>query len=166
MSLSSLPSLSVRDRVRLFALSALALPISLLGVLALAGILLALPGGFDAILKALPHVLTLLAETSGGQDLLVLFSAAISGILFVLGVGRHARVIRARLAALIAGAISPWVVLGVAQFEGHLWPSFRETSGPLDAPLMTMPLLVCALLAPWLVGRAARAGAQANTAPQ
>lgn len=166
MSLSSVPLLSVRDRVQLFALSALALLISFLGALTLAVALVALPWGFATVLKTLPHVFTLVADTSGGQELFVLLWAAISGALFFLGVGPHAWIARARLAALIAGAISPWVLLGFAQFEVHLWPSLRETSGPLDRPLMTLPLLVCALLTPWLAGRAARPSAQTRTAPQ
>jgi hypothetical protein len=166
VSLSFVPFLSVRDRIQLFALSATALLISFLGLLALAEIVVVLPLGFDAALKALPHLFTLAVETSGGQDLFVFFWAAISGVLFVIGVGRHAWMIRARLVAVVAGAISPWVVLGFAQFEGHLWPSFRETRGPLDRPLMTLPLSVFALLTPWLAGRAARPSGQADTAPQ
>lgn len=166
-SLSSVPCLSARDRAQLLALPTLALLISFLGLLALAGALMALPWGFDAILKTLPHLFTLLAQTSSrGQDLFVLYWAAISGVLFVCGVGRHAWMNRARLAALIAGAISPRVVLGFAQLEGHFWPSFRETSGALDRPLTTLPLLMCALLMPWLIGRAARADTQARTAAQ
>lgn len=53
MSLSSVPFLSVRDRIQLFALSATALLISFLGLLALAEIVVVLPLGFDAALKAL-----------------------------------------------------------------------------------------------------------------
>lgn len=166
VSLSSVPFLSVRDLIQLFTLSALALLISVLGELVLAVVLMTLPWGFAAVLKALPFVFALVAKTSTGQDMVVLLWAAISGALFVFGVGRHAWMMRARLEALIAGAISPWVLLSLAQFEGHLWPSFRETSGPLDRPLLTLPALVCALLTPWLAGRAARAGAQANTALQ
>lgn len=166
VSLSSVPFLSVLDLIQLFTLSALALLISVLGELVLAVVLTMLSLGFAAVLKALPFAFALVAKTSAGQDLVVFLWTAISGALFVFGVGRHAWKIRARRVALIAGAISPWVVLGLAQLEGHLWPSFRETSGPLDRPLMTLPLLVVALLTPWLAGRAARAGAQASTAPQ
>lgn len=166
MSFSTVTSLSIRDRFQLFGLSALALLISVLGELLLAVVLMTHPAGFTAALKALPHVFTLVAHGSAGQDLFVLLWAAISGILFVFGIGRHAWMMRARIVALIAGAISPWLVLGLGQIEGHFWPSFRETRGPLDRPLMTLPLLICALLTPWLAGRAARAGAQANMAPQ
>ena len=166
VSPSSVPFPSICDLIQLFALSALALLISVLGALVLAVVLMMLPLGFAAVRKALPFAFALVARTSAGQDLVVFLWAAISGALFVFGVGRHALKIRARRVALIAGAISPWVVLGLARLEGHLWPSFRETSGPLDRPLMTLPLLVCALLTPWLAGRAARAGAQASAAPQ
>lgn len=90
-SLSSVPCLSARDRAQLFALSTLALLISFLGSLTLAGALMALPWGFDAILKTLPHPFTLLAQTSSrGRDLFVLFWAAISGVLFVFGLAGRA----------------------------------------------------------------------------
>lgn len=147
-----IPLLSVRDRVQLFALFAFALLVSFFGQLALTAVLTALPLGM--------FVVTLI-RTSAGQDLLVLLWAALSGAVFIFGAGRLAWMRRARLVALIAGAISPWVLLGLAQLEGHFWPSFRETSGPLDRPLMTLPLLVCALLTPWVAGCAARAGAHA-----
>lgn len=166
VSLSSVSFLSVRDLIQLFTLSAVALLISVLGELVLAVVLMMLPLGFAAVLKALPFAFVLVAKTSAGQDLVVLLWAAAAGAFFVFGVGRHAWKIRARRVALIAGAISPWVVLGLARLEGHLWPSLRETSGPLDSPLMTLTLLVFALLTPWLAGRAARAGAQTSTAPQ
>lgn len=145
-----MPFLSVRDRVQLFALFAFALLVSFFGQLLLAAALTALPLGMFVIA---------LMRTSAGQDLVVLLWAALSGALFLYGAGRLAWMRWARLVALIAGISSPWVVLGLAQFEGHFWPSFRETSGPLDRPLMTLPLLVCALFTPWLAGRAARAGA-------
>ena len=166
MSFSTLPRLSNPDRFQLFALSALALLISVLGELLLAVVLMTLPWGFTAVLKALPSGFTLVAHGSAGQYLFVLIWAAVSGILYVAGIGRNAWMTRARSVAVIAGAISPWVVLGRAQIEGHLWPSFRDTRGPLDRPLMTLPLLICALLVPWLAGYAARAGAQANMASQ
>ena len=120
VSLSSVPLLSIRDLIQLFALSALALLISVLGEVVLAVVLMMLPLGFAAVLKVLPFAFALVAKTSAGQDLVVFLWAAISGALFVFGVGRHAWKIRARRVALIAGAISPWVVLGVAQLEGHL----------------------------------------------
>ena len=145
--------LSVRDRIELFAVSALALLVSFLGQLVLAGALTAVP---------LRILMIALLNTSVAQDFVVLLWAALSGVLFLLGAGRLAWVRRARLIALIAGAISPWVLLGLAHIEGYFWPAFRETSGPLDRPLMTLPLLFCALLTPWLAGRAARAGAQAK----
>ena len=144
----SVPLPSVYDRAQLFLLSALALLVSVLGQLALAAILTAMPPGV---------FLVTLVRTSGLQDLVVLLWAAVSGVMFLLGVGRLVSMSRARLAALIGGAIGPWVILGLAQVEGHFWPSLRDTSGPLDRPLMTLPMLVCALLAPWLAGRAARA---------
>lgn len=84
----------------------------------------------------------------------------------IVGVGRHAWIRRARILAFIAGAISPWLTLSIGRIESHFWPSFRETSGPLDAPLMSLPRLGCALLAPWLAGRAARAHAPVKMAPQ
>jgi hypothetical protein len=149
----SVPFLSVWDLAQLFALVALALLASLLGRLVLGAVLTELPLG---------AFLITLVRTSAVQNLVVLFWAGTSGILFLFGAGRLARMRRARLLALVAGMISPWVLLGVGQLEGHLWPSFRETSGPLDRPLMTLPLLLCALLTPWLAGRAARAGAQVN----
>jgi hypothetical protein len=106
VSLSFVPFLSVRDRIQLFALSATALLISFLGLLALAEIVVVLPLGFDAALKALPHLFTLAVETSGGQDLFVFFWAAISGVLFVIGVGRHAWMIRARLRAVRGSSLA------------------------------------------------------------
>jgi hypothetical protein len=166
VSRPSVPFLSVRDRSQLWALSALALLISVLVELVLAVSLMVLPWGFSAFLEALLHFFTLAAETSAGQDLVVLLWAAISGVLFVVRVGRHASMKRARIVALIAGAISPWAMRGLGRIEGHLWPALRETRGPLDRPLMTLLLLVCALVTPWLASRAARVDAQANTAPQ
>lgn len=166
MPQSTVKSLSIHDRFQLFALSALALLIGCLSALLLSVVLMMLPWGFTAVLKALPFAFTLIAHSSAGQDLFVLLWAAISGALFVYGIGRHAWILRARIVALLAGAISPWLVLGLGHIEGHLWPSFRETRGPLERPLMTLPLLMCALLVPWLAGRAARADAQANMAPQ
>lgn len=144
---SSMPFLSIRDRVRLFALSALALLISFLSQLVLAAILMALPLG---------KFVMLLITTSVVQDLVVLLWAALAGTFFLFGTGRRAHMGRARIAALIAGVVTPWALLGLGQLEGHLWPSLRHTNGPLDRPLMTLPLLVCALLTPWLVGRLAR----------
>ena len=120
VSPSSVPFLSVRDLIQLFTLSALALLISVLGELVLAVVLMMLRLGLAAVLKALPFAFALVAKTSAGQALVLFLWAAISGAFFVFGVGRHALKIRARRVALIAGAISPWVVLGVAQLEGHL----------------------------------------------
>lgn len=154
---SSEPFLSVRDRVQLFALSALALLVSFLSQLVIAAFLTALPFGMVVVASV---------RTSAVQALVVLLWAAISGALFLLGAGRLAWMSRARLVAILAGAIGPWLLLGVAQLESHFWPSFRETSGPLDRPLMTLPLLVFALLTPSLAGRVARADAQANGSPQ
>lgn len=146
----SRPRLSGRDLVQLFAVSAFALLVSFLGQLMLAAVLTALP---------LRMFVIVLIRTSAWQDLVVLLWAALSGALFLLGVGRLAWISRARFIALVAGAISPWVLLGLAQLEGHFWPAFRETTGPLDRPLMTLPLLVCVLFTPWLAGRVARVGA-------
>ena len=79
VSLSSVPFLSIRDLIQLFALSALALLISVLGELVLAVVLMMLPFAF-----------ALVAKTSARQDPVVFLWAAISGALFVFGVGRHA----------------------------------------------------------------------------
>lgn len=144
----SVPFLSVRDRAQLFALSALALLVSLLGELALAAVLTALPLGMFVVV---------LVRTLTVQELVVLLWATVSGALFLVGVGSLAWMRPARLMALMGGAIGPWVILSLARVEGHFWPSLRDTSGPLDRPLMTLPILVCALLTPWLAGRAARA---------
>lgn len=144
---SSVPFLSIRDQVQLSALSALALLVSFISQAVLAAMLTAMPLG---------KFMILLIRTSVGQDLAVLLWAVLTGIFFVFGTGRVAYMRWARLAALIAGAISPWILLGIGQLEGRLWPSFRETTGPLDRPLMTLPLLLGALLTPWLVGRVAR----------
>ncbi|MDA8350597.1 MAG: hypothetical protein M0038_17675 [Pseudomonadota bacterium] len=81
-----------------------------------------LPRSFTAVLNALPSVFSLVAHGSAGQYLFVLIWAAISGLLYVVGIGCSAWMARARIVALIAGAISPWVVLGLGKIEGHLWP--------------------------------------------
>lgn len=151
------PFLSARDQAQLLALSVFAFLVSLLGELMLAAMFAELPVGM---------FLVVLVRTSALQNLVVLFWAAIGGALFLLGAGRLASMQRARVLALVGGAIGPWVVLGVGQLEGHLWPSLRDTSGPLDRPLLTLPMLLCALLTPWLAGRAARAGAQSKRSPR
>jgi hypothetical protein len=143
----SAPRLSVRNQFQLFVLSALALVVSFGGQVVLGAVLTALP--LSVVASAI--------RTSARQDLAVLLWAALSAVVFLAAAGRHAWMRRSRLAALMGGAISPWALLGLAQLEGHFWPSFRQTNGPLDRPLMTQPLLICALLIPWLSGRAARA---------
>lgn len=119
----SVPLLSVRDHAELFTLSALALLVGLLGQLALAAVLTALP---------LVMLIVVLVRTSAVQDLVVLLWAAISGVIFLLGVGRVARMSRARLAALIGGAIGPWAILGLGQVAGHFWlgwPGVQHEAG-------------------------------------
>jgi len=68
-----------RDLIQLFALSAVALLISVLGELVLAVVLMMLPLGFAAVLKALPFAFVLVAKTSAGQDLVVFLWAATAG---------------------------------------------------------------------------------------
>ena len=159
MSSSSAPFLSRVDCAQLVVLCLVGLLMSVLIGVALALIPFASPEGFVSTLKALRFVFFYVAAVSVGQKLFILMWAALSGALFALGIGRRAWRRRARVMAFIAGTLIPWVVLGLARIEGHLWPSFRETRGPLGRPLMTLPLLVCALLMPWLAGRAARAHA-------
>lgn len=163
MSLSSPRLLSVRDRVQLGALSALALLISVFLEMLRALALMVMPWGFVAVFDASVHFFIWLVETSAGQGVAVLLWAVISGVLFVFGVGRHAEMMRARIAALVSGVITPWMMLGIGCIERHLWTSFKETNGPMTHPLMTIPLLVCALLMPWLSGRAVRVDAQTRT---
>jgi hypothetical protein len=155
---------SVREQLQLFGISALAVLVGILSEMALAVMLMSSPRGFIAMLRALPQVFALVALSTVRQELFVLLWAALGGALFVLGTGRRASMMRARMMAFVAGFLGPWGVLGVAQIEGYLWPVFRDTRGPLDRPLMTLPLLICALFTPWIVGRVARQRARANTA--
>ena len=153
------PFLSGVDCAPLVVLCLVGLLMSVLTDVALALISSAWLDGFVATRRAMRFVVFYGAAVSVGQQLFILMWAALSGALFALGIGRRAWRRRARVMAFIAGTLIPWVVLGLARIEGHLWPSFRETRGPLGRPLMTLPLLVFALLMPWLAGRAARAHA-------
>ena len=141
------PFLSGVDCAPLVVLCLVGLLMSVLTDVVLALISSAWLDGFVATRRAMRFVVFYGAAVSVGQQLFILKWAALSGALFALG-GAWRR--RAGVRALIAGTLSLSVVLGLARIEGHLWPSFRETRGPLDRPLLMLPLWVCALLKPWL----------------
>ena len=99
----------------------------------------------------------LLAKTLTLAQWLFLASwAALTGLLFAFGAGpRPARPLM-RLLALISGTLVPVGLFLLGGLMGHLWPELRDTDGPFDRPLLSLPLLVYGLAAPWLLGRLAR----------
>jgi hypothetical protein len=87
--------------------------------------------------------------------------AALTGALFALGFGSGAVLRRTRCFAVLSGVIVPVGMVLLGGVIGRLWPEFRETTGPFDQPLLTLPLIIYGVTAPWLLGRLARPSAAA-----
>lgn len=90
------------------------------------------------------------------QLLIVASWAALTGGLFALGFGSGPALPRTHYFAALSGAAVPVGMVVLGGILGRLWPQFRETTGPLDRPLLTLPLIVYGVMVPWLLGRLAR----------
>jgi hypothetical protein len=98
----------------------------------------------------------LLLTTTLPQLLFLASWAALTGALFSLGVGSGASRPRTRRFAAISGAIVPVGMVLLGGLLSRMSSEFRETTGPFDRPMLTLPLIVYGALAPWLLGRLAR----------
>lgn len=139
------------SRRLLFALTTLALFLSCLSALIVA-----------LLLERLPHAIEQVWSLSWDQWLFVALWALVSGSLVLAGLGRRPARRSAALLAVASGFVTPWVTIAVGNIEGRWIPAFQDTNGPLDRPLLTLPLVIAAALVPWLAGRASRATVRAD----
>ena len=139
-------------RFRLAAVFAGAMLVTLLVALVL-GILWESP---PADWHSLGRLLAILAHAPINQWLGVLLWIAFCAVVFVVGFGSHPR--RRFGLAILSGALLPIGFGVLAAVEGRLWPALRDTTSPLDRPLLSLPLLVYCVAASWLLGRLGRAG--------
>ena len=140
-----------RIRIRLAAVFASAMLGTLVAGLVL-GILRQTP---QPDWRSVGRLLAMMAEAPINQWLGILLWIAFCAVLFVAGFGHRPR--RRFGLAMLGGALLPvgfWVLAAV---EGRLWPALRESTGPLDHPLLSLPLLVYCAGVSWLLGRLGRA---------
>jgi hypothetical protein len=76
--------------------------------------------------------------------------AALTGALFILGL--RSRPVRSSSLAALCGVLIPIGLGFLAYAEGAIWPALRATQGPLDRPLLTLPLALYCLAAPLGLG--------------
>jgi hypothetical protein len=79
--------------------------------------------------------------------------AVLTGALVATGVRRSLVGTLLPVMALFAGALVPVGLVFLAGALNHVWPG---TTGPTDAPALTLLLLLYSLVVPWGLGRAMR----------
>ena len=145
-------SLQIGIRIRLATVFASAMLVTLLIALAL-GSLWQTP---SADWRSLGRLLAIMAHAPVNQWLGVWLWIAFCAVLFVVGFGGHPR--RRFGLAILSGALLPIGFWLLAMIEGRVWPALRDTTSPLDRPLLSLPLLLYCVAASWLLGRLGRAG--------
>jgi len=125
----------------------------------------AIPGGHLKWLLSASVWIKLLVLISSMQWLGLLSWAALTGALFALGVGTGPTRAYPCWFAVAAGAFVPICLVLLGQAMGLLWPEIRDTTGPFDRPLLSLPLLLYGLGAPWLLGRWARIAPSSEVTP-